>query len=270
MPETARVCVKHDCPVCDQLLPALDAASRPARRADPVAVRRRRRPPSRRARARARRRPRARRGAGAVRRASTPTPCRRSCCSTAARSAAGSRACTARASPSWPQRRARRWTSTACPRCGPGCASKHARPRGGRDAGRPRRPRRRAASARASFDVGALEDAFEALHDRGAHRRPAGRAADTRARRRDARAHVARPAGRRRRRPALRRRGDGREGGDQRRDGRLRRPSTCRSCSPRWRPPASRGVRAARPRSPRPTPPARPSSSAGRSPTRSG
>ena len=55
----------------------------------------------------------------------------------------------------------------------------------------------------------------------GAHRRPAGRAADAGARAAHARRHAARPAGGRRGRAAEHGAGDGREGRDQRRDGRL-------------------------------------------------
>ena len=125
----------------------------------------------------------------------------RACCSTAARSATASRGCTrARLAELAARRRASTLDARRAARA-PARAARRARatrtsPRGSPPArARARRPPPRARRS----TIGGLEDPIEALHDRGADRRPAGRAADARARRRDARGHEPRPAGGRRR-----------------------------------------------------------------------
>ena len=223
--------VKHDCPVCDQLLPALDAGAARGSCRSP----RRRRPPSR-PRGSGSRVPELDDGARALG-ALDPEAVPAVSCSRTATSATASRACTATGSPS-------------CCRAARGRRRRAARAAAGVRVAHPRArrspPRLAARRARREGRIVARE------LSRSARSRTRSRRCTTRGLTdglpvvpptpervvRDARAHARAPAGRRRRRAALRRRGDGREGRHQRGDGRLRGPSCCRSCSPPSRPPA--------------------------------
>ena len=210
--------VKHDCPVCDQVLPALDAAG--ARAGLAVLARGHRR---------------AGRAAGALARAGDrrrpdavgPLRPRRRACRPAARRRRRARPGRgARARPHGGARRARRaarCASTACPRCGRAARSMTRDPEiAARLAARRARAERPDRRARA-LDRRARRPVRGAARARP-DRRAASCPADARARRRDARAHVAPSSGPRGRGAALRRPRHRREGSDQRGDGRLRGP----------------------------------------------
>ena len=228
------VLVKHDCEVCDQVLPVLDAAAaagaplRILSQSSPedTAAQARRVGPARRARAR-----RGPRGVGALRSRRRPD---RRCCSTAARSAAASRACTARGWPSSPAAPAPSSRSTACPSCARAAPARTRDP----DVAATLAARRARAEGRLrarALEVGALEDPFEALYERGltdglpvvpptpervvAHAR-AHRAATRRTSSAPCRPTAARPPSRRSR---------------STRSWRAARARRCRSCWPRWR-----------------------------------
>ena len=186
--------VKHDCPVCDQVLPALDAAGvRLVSQSSPDET------AAQAARLGLSRVPEHRRGPAALGPARPGGGAGRD-------RARGRRGARPRRGPAArPDRGAHRARcSTGCRRCGPGCASRTRDP----DVA----PRLAARRARATgrivsreLEIGDLEDPFEALHARGLDRRAAGRAADTGAGGGAARAHVAAPAGPGRRRAAVRR-----------------------------------------------------------------
>ena len=155
--------VKHDCPVCDQLLPALDARRACGSSRSPS----RRRRPSRPA-ARARAASRSSTTSSRCRRASTPTRCPAVLLLDGGEERGRVEGLAARRA--W--RRSPREAGVAldarrAARAPARLRVAHARPRGRGAARRAARARARAASARATLTIGGLEDPFEALHDRG-------------------------------------------------------------------------------------------------------
>ena len=229
MPELLAL-VKHDCPVCDQVLPALDAAgvrvalpvhARGDRGAGPAAG--------------AEPNPGARRGSRAVR-ALRP---RRGAGRDAARRRRGARTAS-RGSSVTRLRESAEAAGVALDarrsaRAAPGLRLANPRSRGRRRAGGAPRPGAmagcapaRSRSADSRIRSRRCTTAVSPTGCRSSRPRPSGswRCSST----------PARPAGSGGPDPALRRRGDGREGGHQRGDGGLRRARSSRSCWPPWRP----------------------------------